>query len=71
MVIVVTPASVQGREGAKLIFNALTGSCQKIRRLWVDRGYRGLKLADWVARRFHIVLQTVLRPDNIKGFHSI
>ena len=71
MVVLVTAASVQERDGAKLIFKALTGSCKKIRRLWVDGGYRGPNLADWVAQRFHIVLQTVLRPDNIKGFHLL
>jgi len=71
MVVVVTAASVQEREGAKLIFKSLTGSCKKIRRLWVDGGYRGSNLADWVVQRFHIVLQTVLRPDNSKGFHLL
>jgi putative transposase len=71
MVVVVTAASVQEREGAKLIFKSLTGSCKKIRRLWVDGGYRGPNLVDWVEQRFHIVLQTVLRPDNSKGFHLL
>jgi putative transposase len=68
LVVVVTAASVQERDGAKLIFNAFTGSCKKIRRIWVDGGYRGPKLIDWVAQRFHIVLQTVLRSDDTQGF---
>ena len=43
LVVVVTAASVQERDGAKLIFNAFTGSCKKLRRIWVDGGYRGAK----------------------------
>jgi putative transposase len=52
-------------------FKALTGSCKKIRRLWVDAGYQCPKLADWVLQRFHIVLQTILHPDNANGFHLL
>jgi len=68
MVVVVTAASVQEREGAKLIFQQFTGSCKKIRRIWVDGGYRGVNMMEWVAQRFHIVLQTILRSDDTKGF---
>jgi len=71
MVVVVTAASVQERDGAKLIFKALTGSCKKIRRIWVDGGYRGPKLMNWVAQRSHIVLETILRSDNAKGFQLL
>ena len=71
MVVVVTAASVPEREGAKLIFKAFTGSCKKIRRIWVDGGYSGNPLIEWVAKRFHIVLQTVLRSDDVKGFQLL
>ena len=67
----VTAASVQERDGAKLVFNAFTGSCKKLRRIWVDGGYRGAKLMEWVAQRFHIVLQTILRTDDTKGFQPL
>ena len=36
LAIVVPAASVQDRDGAKLVFQALPGSCKKLRRLWVD-----------------------------------
>jgi putative transposase len=44
LVVVVTAASVQERDGAKLIFKAFTGGCKKLRRIWVDGGYRGASL---------------------------
>jgi len=44
--IVVTAASTQEREGARLVFARLNGSGKKLRRLWVDGGYRGSPLAD-------------------------
>ena len=71
MVVVVTAASVQERDGAKLLFNAFTRSCKKLRRIWVDGGYRGPNLMKWVAKRFHIVVETVLRSDDAKGFQLL
>src|ERR1051326_1183237 len=66
--IVVTAASTQEREGARLVFARLNGSCKKLRRLWVDGGYRGSPLADWVTARFCFVLQVVLRGEEQIGF---
>jgi len=37
MIVMVTAASAQERDGAKSPFNSLTGSCKKIRRIWVDK----------------------------------
>ncbi len=71
MVVVVTAASVQERDGAKLLFKAFTGSCKKIRRIWVDGDYRGSNFMKWVAKRFHIVVETVLRSDDVKGFQLL
>ena len=41
MAVLVTSACVQDRDGAKRLLQTLTGSCKKLRRVWVDGGYRG------------------------------
>jgi putative transposase len=68
MAVVVTPASVQERDGAIQLFQRLTGAGKKLRRIWVDGGYRGPILADWVAQHCRFVLDCVLRPADQKGF---
>ncbi|GHO71561.1 hypothetical protein KSC_104530 [Ktedonobacter sp. SOSP1-52] len=67
MAVVVTAASVSDAAGAKLLLNRLGGACKKLRRIWVDGGYRG-QLLEWVILHFHFLLQPVLRCDDQKGF---
>jgi len=67
MSIRVTTASVQDRDGARLLLSRLDGSCKKLRLIWVDGGYRG-QLLDWVAERFRFRLRVVPRPKEQKGF---
>lgn len=68
LVVVVTAANVTERDGAKRVFEALTGSCKKLRRVWVDGGYSGPNLLAWVAERFRFVLEVVTRPPGTQGF---
>jgi putative transposase len=68
MVVVVTAANVPEREGAKLVLRSLTGSCKKIRRIWVDGGYNGKAFTAWVAGCFRIIWAVVLRPQGTSGF---
>ena len=70
LAVVVTAASVQDRDGAKLLFQRLGGVCKKLRLVWVDGGYRG-QLLDWVVEHCHFRLQLVLRSDSQKGFRLL
>ncbi len=70
LVVMVTVADTQDREGAKLLLGKLSGSCKKLRRIWVDGGYRG-ELLDWVKSNFKFVLAVVLRPEEQKGFYVL
>ncbi|HUW09664.1 MAG TPA: IS5 family transposase [Anaerolineae bacterium] len=67
MAVAVTPASVQDRDGARLLLTQLDGGCKKLRLVWVDGAYRG-QLLEWVQQRFHFRLRPVLRPNGQKGF---
>jgi len=40
---------------------------KKLRKIWVDGGYRGAVL-DWVKQRFRYCLEVVLRLDDVKRF---
>jgi putative transposase len=67
LAVVVTAASVQDRDGARLLLDRLAGFCKKLRLIWVDGAYRG-PLLDWVAQRFRFRLQPLLPPSGQKGF---
>jgi putative transposase len=67
LAVLVTAAAVQDRDGARLLLSQLDGACKKLRRIWVDGGYRG-QLLDWVADYCRFQLQVVLRSDDHKGF---
>jgi putative transposase len=67
LAVVVTAASVSDPAGARLLLKRLSGSCKKLRRIWVDGTYRG-HLLDWVIEHCSFLLQPVLRPQGHKGF---
>lgn len=67
LVVVVTAASVQDRDGARQVLAQRTGSCKKLRRIWVDGAYRG-RLFEWARKRCRLILQLVLRQDDQRGF---
>jgi putative transposase len=67
LVVVVTVASVQDRDGSRLSLRQLPGCCKKLRKIWVDGGYSG-RLVAWVAERFKFCLAVVLRPKQTRQF---
>ena len=67
LVVLVTAASVQDRDGARQLLRHLPGPCKKLRKIWVDGAYSG-RLVDWVAERFRFVLAVVLRPKESRRF---
>lgn len=67
ILVAVTAASVQDRDGARVLLKRLRGTGKKLRKIWVDGGYRG-ELLEWVKARFKFILEVVLRSDEQKGF---
>ena len=65
--LVVTTACVQDRDGLKKLLRTFGVHRKKLRKVWVDGGYRG-KVLEWVKTRFRYCLEVVLRSDDIKGF---
>jgi putative transposase len=69
--VVVHPAAVQDRDGAKLLLNDIPEALwQRLERIWADGGYRG-KLVKWVKKTFDVVLDIVLRSDKAVGFEVL
>ena len=62
LTVVVSVASVQDRDGARL-----GGACKKLRKIWVDGGYRG-QFVTWVASKYRFALEPVLRSQDTTGF---
>ena len=67
LVVVVHAADVSESAGARLVIKQMTGSCKKLRRSWLDGGYRGT-LFDWAFSVFRLVLQVVKPAPEQKGF---
>jgi putative transposase len=69
LIVVVTAASVQDRDGAKLALQKLQEklALPRLKLIWADGGYRG-KLVDWVKGTFSWVLEIVKRNDDVSGF---
>jgi putative transposase len=74
LMVVVTAASVPERAGAKLVLARLHQVRDWVGRLaviWVDGGYQGQQMMQWVMDNYRWVFQAVLRTDNVKGFVPI
>ncbi len=65
--VVVHAASLQDRDGAKLVLTKLAGLFPRLKLIWADGGYAG-QLIEWVRELGGWVLQIVKRSDDAAGF---
>ncbi len=70
LTVVVHAASVQDRDGAKLVFEQVRSLFSRLKLVWADGGYAG-KLVDWVESVCGWVLEIVKRSDDAKGFEVL
>ena len=64
--VVIAAASVQDRDGAKLVFQEARGET-RLELIWADGGYAG-KLVDTTRETFGWKLEIVKRSDDVQGF---
>jgi putative transposase len=64
---VVHAASIQDRDGAKLVLQKLAGSFGRLKLIWADGGYAG-QLIEWTKGLGGWLLEIVKRSDDVKGF---
>jgi putative transposase len=67
LVVVVHSASIQDRDGAKLVLAKLKGRFSRLKLIWADGGYAG-QLIDWTRKLGRWVLEIVKRSDDVAGF---
>jgi putative transposase len=68
--VVVHPADVQDRDGAKLVLEKLVGRFPRLKKIWADGAYAG-KLVDWAKEFGSWILEIVKRSDDAKGFELL
>ena len=67
LLVVVTAASVQDRDGARLVFEKARTRFPRLALVWADGGYAG-QLVEWTRTVCKWVLEIVKRTDDLKGF---
>lgn len=70
LIVVVHAASVQDRDGAKLVLEKVPGRLTRLVWIWVDGAYAG-QLVHWVKMTCRCVLEIVKRSDEGKGFEVL
>ena len=70
LAVVVHPANIQDRDGAKLVIDKLIGRFPRMRLVWADAGYAG-KLIEWVWALTGWALEIVKRPRDRHHFQVL
>jgi len=67
LAIVVHEASIQDRDGAKLVLERFAKGWTRLKLIWADGGYAG-KLVEWTRLHLRRQLEIFKRSDNVNGF---
>jgi putative transposase len=67
LAVLVHPADVQDRDGAKALLQKIQGQLPRLQVIWADGAYAGQLIA-WVKETCGWLLQTILRPVGVQGF---
>lgn len=67
LAVVVHPANIQDRDGARLVLERARGVFPRLKKIWADRGYAG-PLVEWVKSSFRWVLEIIGRSAETRGF---
>lgn len=73
IVVLVHPADIQDRDGAKLLLESVKASFWRLQLIWADGAYAGV-LLDWVAtlrKRCKLRLEIIKRKKGVKGFQVL
>lgn len=61
--VVVHPAHIADRDGALLVLEGVSQSSPELQKVWLDMGYRGARLMNWVQQHLpQVKLEVVQRP---------
>lgn len=64
--LVVLPADVQDRDGAKILLERVRGLLPRLRVIWADGAYTAV--IAWVREQLGWVVTTILRPVGVQGY---
>jgi len=70
LAVVVHAASIQDRDGAKLVLAKLKDRFPRLKLIWADGGYAG-QLIDWTLTFGGWLLEIVRRPEGSQGFEVL
>lgn len=70
LAVVVHPANIQDRDGARLVLERARGVFPRLKKIWADGGYAG-QLVEWVKSSFRWVLEIVSRSPEACGFEVL
>lgn len=67
LMVVITAASVQDRDGARLVTEKMRAAFPGVELMWADGGYAG-KFVEWAQQLFGLVVEIVRKLEGQRGF---